>query len=403
MKTKESIAALFDAFIADLESPNPLGEQKIKPGRYIESIDEISLMDLVSSYIIIEPWPHVGLRPSDQAPVIGSENMAWLINRITGCDVYILPAWKTGIKKAEEFAVRSKLSLGTIFEGGQPNVHEEKTFAELFSRKDATSLLIEMMLIGSPFLCICLSHQLAAYAHVALIKQMTQKCLEASSCIDAFAKVAERIRDTAKTIQVRKGGAIVAAGWDHEMFAVGPNEEVSCCDKPLYPYRCQGLEHIDTELIQTHQMIAHLHTSTIDETLRHAHVRVQAFHGNEVSEECMHFVCWAYQQLHRVAMAYRFEVASNDLLHPLLSIPLAVEITSSTRRGDGITTLCEVASTAIYWQRRMAQTTQFHPELDENLMIVSEGWCPSWQQLKQSPAIRLLAKLLRGLISYSSI
>jgi len=131
--------------------------------------------------------------------------------------------------------------------------------------------------------------------------------------------------------------------------------------------------------------------------LQQGKVKVQAFHGNEVAEEAMQFVCWAYQNIHRLIIAYRTDIASDPNLSSLLSAPLGLEITSPTRDNNDEAVLCEVASTAIYWIDRMAQTMQFHPELDVSLKTASEGWAPTWREMKDSEGIRLFVQMLISL------
>ena len=167
--TREIVRALMSSFVKEPKEINPIGERKAFIGTYIENINDVSPVDLSKRFIVVEPYEHVGFRPQDKKGVTASENIAWIIHQITNAETYIIPAWKVGVKDKASFAAAARGSLGTIFEGGDAVVHKPATFTAEFKRSDATRLLIEMMLAGSPFLSICLSHQLTAHAHVKLI------------------------------------------------------------------------------------------------------------------------------------------------------------------------------------------------------------------------------------------
>ena len=178
------------------------------------------------------------------------------------------------------------------------------------------------------------------------------------------------------------------------------NERESHSDKRLYPYRNTPLDHVPKSVTEAHRVVAHEHDAIIDVTLQHENdLRIQTFHGNEVSEESVRFVCWAYQEIQHVLKAYSLEAAAHPTLQGLMGAPLGVEILASTHTEEG-NPLCEVAATGIYWQSgRKAITTQFHPELDHSLSTPSQGWSPGWQELKQSDGVRLLVRMLHACLS----
>ena len=142
-------------------------------------------------------------------------------------------------------------------------------------------------------------------------------------------------------------------------------------------------------------VVAQKYEAIIDTALQYENeLRIQAFHGNEVSEESVRFVCWAYQEIQHVITAYSLDAASIPQIQALMGAPIGVEILASTHTQSG-DPLCEVAATGIYWEGgQTAVTTQFHPELDESLLTTSEGWAPAWEDMKRSDGIRLLARML---------
>jgi GMP synthase-like glutamine amidotransferase len=249
------------------------------------------------------------------------------------------------------------------------------------------------MLRGVPFIGICLSHQLAAQAHVELVRDAVRR-LE-SSQHGAFVEVSRRIAEVGANLQVKKGYGTIAKSWSDETFAVAKNEEVSHSNTRLYPYINIELDHVPTMVSEAHRVVAQKYEAIIDTALQYENeLRIQAFHGNEVSEESVRFVCWAYQQIQHVMTAYSLDAASIPQIHALMGAPIGVEILASTHTQSG-DPLCEVAATGIYWEGgQTAVTTQFHPELDESLLTTSQGWAPAWEDMKRSDGIRLLARML---------
>ena len=387
--------ALFDAFLSDRDSPNPLGRRSPTSGRRVEDLAGVDPVELGNSIVIVEPWDHVGERPSDKTGVIASENIAYVSDQILGAPTLIVPAWRTGVGDPKRFAALASSAMLVAFEGGEPDVHVASSFTDDYPRSAASQTLVELMLRGVPFVGICLSHQLAAQAHIELIKDAV--CRLESSRHPAFVDVSRRIAEVGNNLPVEKGYGTVAKSWADETFAVAKNEEVSHSNTLLYPYVNVELDHVPTMVSEAHRVVAQNYDAIIDVALQYENeLRIQAFHGNEVSEESMRFACWAYQQIHYVLTAYSTDAASTPHIQELMGAPLGVEILASTRMESG-DPLCEVAATGIYWQGgQTAITTQFHPELDESLMTTSQGWAPAWKDMKQSDGIRLLARMLRA-------
>ena len=386
---------LFDAFLSDRDSPNPLGERSPASGTRVDDLASVDPVDLARSIGVVEPWNHVGERPRDNSGVIASENIAYVADQILGVQTLIVPAWRIGVGDPKRFAALASGAMLLAFEGGEPDVHVASSFTDAYSRSAATKTLVELLLRGVPFIGICLSHQLAAQAHVDLVKDAVRR-LEASEH-RAFVEVSRRISEVGENLHVEKGYGTIAKSWADETFAVANNEEVSHSNTRLYPYVNTELDHVPTMVTEAHRVVAQKYEAIIDVALQYENeLRIQAFHGNEVSEESVRFVCWAYQQIQHVLAAYSLDAASIPQVQALMGAPLGVEILASTHKQNG-DPLCEVAATGIYWQAgQTALTTQFHPELDDTLLTTSGGWAPAWKDMKRSDGIRLLARMLRA-------
>ena len=393
----KSSEVLINAFLADRTAPNPLGYRSPTWGRKVEDLCLVDPREIAESVVVIEPWEHVGKRPSDNVGVMASENVAYVVDQILGLPTLIVPAWKHGISDLQRFSALTSLAKLIVLEGGEPDVHVKDTFSEAFPRSDATQLIIELLLKQVPFIGICLSHQLTAQAHVELIRESVRRLEKSKQSV--FVAVSRRIAEMANRLKVEKGYGTVAQSWNDESFAVAKNEEVSHSNTKLYSYKDIDIPHIPNEITEAYRVVAKRFDAIIDVALQYENdLHIQAFHGNEVSEESMRFVCWAYQQINHVITAYSLEAASTLDLQSLMTAPIGVEILASTHTQSG-NPLCEVAATGIYWENgRKALTTQFHPELDESLMTASEGWAPSWEELKNSDGIRLLARMLQSVI-----
>ncbi len=386
---------LFDAFLSDRDSPNPLGERKPASGKRVEDLASVDPAELAQSIVVVEPWDHVGERPSDRSGVIASENIAYVSDQILGAQTLVVPAWRSGVGDPKRFAALASGAMLVAFEGGEPDVHVASSFTDAYPRSDATKTIVELMLRGVPFIGICLSHQLAAQAHVELVQDAVHRL--GASEHRAFVDVSRRISEVGDNLRVEKAYGTVAKSWADETFAVANNEEVSHSNARLYPYLNTELDHVPTMVTEAHRVVGQEYEAIIDVALQYENeLRVQAFHGNEVSEESMRFVCWAYQQLQHVMTAYSIDAVSIPLVRALMGAPLGVEILASTQMENG-DRLCEVAATGVFWRDgRTAITTQFHPELDDSLLTTSQGWAPAWKDMKRSDGIRLLARMLRA-------
>ena len=384
---------LFEAFLADRHSPNPIGSRPPSAGQMIDDLAEVDPLELSQSVVVVEPWEHVGRPPSSNSGVVASENIAYITDQILGAKTLIVPAWRNGVGDPRRFASLARSAMFVVFEGGEPDVHEPSSFTEAYPRSAASQTLVELMLKEVPFVAICLSHQLAAQAHVELIREAS--LWMADSGVPAFSEAADRIRRFGDGLRVEKDYGTVATSWKDDTFAVARNEQASLSNTRLYPYRHAELEHVPRIIRDTHRVVARENDAIIDVALEHENeIRIQTFHGNEVSEESIQFACWAYREIHHALRAYDVEAAARPDLRRLLGAPSGIEILASTHTEQN-EPLCEVAATGIYWPSgRKALTTQFHPELDASLLTTSQGWAPTWGDMKNSDGIRLLVRML---------
>ncbi|MCH2174092.1 hypothetical protein MK489_25195, partial [Myxococcota bacterium] len=369
---------LLDAFLSDRHSSNPIGSRPPSAGRTVEDLADVDPLEISQSVVVVEPWEHVGQHPSRNSGVIASENIAYITDQILGAETLIVPAWRTGVGDPRRFASLARGALFVVFEGGEPDVHQPNSFTNAYPRHAACRTLVELMLREVPFVAICLSHQLAAQAHVELIRDATDRL--AASEIPAFADTADRIRRMGDNLRVEKDYGTVATSWKDDSFAVARNEQASLANTRLYPYRHTTLDHVPRIISDAHRVVSRENDAIIDVALEHENeISIQTFHGNEVSEESVRFACWAYREIHSTIRAYEVEAAGHPDLRSLLGAPCGVEILASTHTETN-ETLCEVAATGIYSPSgRKAITTQFHPELDASLLTTSQGWAPAWR------------------------
>ncbi len=87
-------------------------------------------------------------------------------------------------------------------------------------------------------------------------------------------------------------GHVIAAGWNHPEFAVGPNETKEVGNRQLIPYQSPDLEDSDIpeDLILAHEVAADAHEGVIDTSTQYEHeLNISMFHSNEVNKEAILF------------------------------------------------------------------------------------------------------------------
>jgi GMP synthase-like glutamine amidotransferase len=364
---------------------------------------------------ILEPWEDVGSNKFDER-VRASKNIAYVLQRIVDTDSVLFPLWETRVPDPEHLASLVSNALAVVFEGGSPSVYDPNSFSPRCPREDLL-LLVEALLLprrphSAPCIFICLAHQLAAEAHVRLVRRAVHDVLFAESlgqdasdeALCMLRLVGARIREVGERLAVVKKGRVVAEGWNSATFGVARNEQPEMAIVPLVAYRTSSATAARTPfgLVHSHAVVAHEHKEKgiIVQALAHeAEVRVAMFHGDEVNEEAILFSNWAYRLLHEAIIPYRNHVAGSRLAW-ILRLPYAVEITCSTALPDGSATLTEVAATCVVYKDyetsrlRRSFTLQFHPELSTDLREIGQRPPPSFAELKSDPGVRLLVRHL---------
>jgi GMP synthase-like glutamine amidotransferase len=427
----ESIHILLGRFLADRDSQNPLVECSLLDdnqtfewgkGQPLEKVidSQAALEKLMlnprlyrNAIAIIEPWEHVGHNPLGE-PVRASVNVAYIAQKLADCDSIVFPFWSSGCFNLEQLIPVISAGVAIVVEGGDSSVRDPASFAGAnCSHEEVVELVEEILLSRSQTsaaaLLICLGHQLAAHAHVSLIKKAVAQVLKTNSLVadpnDRFLsglkRVCRKIQATGESLTVRKGeGHIVAVGWNHPEFAVGPNETKEVGNRQLIPYQSPDLvsSDIPEDLILAHEVAADEHEGVIDTSIQYEHeLNISMFHCDEVNEEAILFANWAYRLLHNALIPCRHIIA-NSPLSWLIKLPDAVEILCSTAEEGKVVTEC--SATCINYRDfetkevRRSFTCQFHPELLSDLRAIGMRQPPSYQELKRDDGARLFARLL---------
>ncbi len=425
----QSIHALLGYFLRDRESPTPFPgrdelvlndcfEWGIAPPleKVIESQRELEfLLGMPEVYrqsvSIIEPWPHVGINPHGEG-VRASKNVAYILQQVADADSILYPVWQSGIQHPERLANVLSAGIATVIQGGNPSAHDASTFDGANASLDDILGLVDQLLLrrsagSAPSIFICLGHQLAAISHVRLIRRAVREALAlqwlpldpGGHALASLQQLCRRIAVVGETLQVIKGGNVIARGWEDPRFAVARNEAIEVGTRRLMPYRRRPeSDHVPSEFHQCHALIADELDGVIDTMITlERELLIEMFHGDEVNEEAALFANWAYKQLHDTIVAIRHAIAVSPLSW-LLRLPYAVEIESQTQVDDR--SLTEVCTTAIYykdWEThtiRRSFTCQFHPELMADIRDIGRRPGPRYTELKDNDGVRLLVRLL---------
>ncbi|MBE9101663.1 hypothetical protein [Vacuolonema iberomarrocanum] len=427
----ESIHILLGRFLADRNSPNPLAECSLLEnnqafawghGQPLEKVidSQAALEKLMlnprlyrNSIAIIEPWEHVGHNPLGE-PVRASVNVAYIAQKIADCDSIVFPMWSSGSFNSDQLIPILSAGVAIVVEGGDSSVRDPASFNGTNCTHQEMVELVEQILLSrsqtsAAALLICLGHQLAAHAHITLLKKAVVQVLSTESLVadangrvlSALQRVCRRIEAVGESLPVKKGdGQVIAVGWNHPEFAVGPNETKEVGNRQLIPYQSPNLEDCDIpeDLILAHEVAADEHEGVIDTSIQYEHeLNISMFHSDEVNEEAILFANWAYQLLHNALVPCRHIIA-NSHLSWLIKLPDALEILcSTTEDGKGVT---ECSATCINYrdfetkQVRRSFTCQFHPELLSDLRAIGVRQPPSYEELKRDDGARLFARLL---------
>jgi hypothetical protein len=427
----ESVHVLLGQFLGDRHSPDPLPDASLLlensqfcwgEGRPLEKVihspSELAVLMqhpalFRNAIAIIEPWEHVGKNPLGEA-VRASLNVAYIAQKIADCDSILFPLWSSGLLDPDVVVPLITSGLAVVVEGGDPSVRNASTFQASNCPLHDLHCLVEKLLISrSPIsalaLFICLGHQLAAQGHINLIKRAVQQVLSLDSLprdrdgkmLRAMKRVCQQIQRVGSSLKITKrSGLVVAEGWDHPEFAVGPNEHQEVGERRLHHYQSPDGDAmgIPQELISAHEITADQYEGIIDTAIEYEReLNITMFHSDEVNEEAILFANWAYRLLHDAMIPHRSVLAGSQLAW-LLKLPDAIEILCSTTIGDEIVTECS-ATCIIYRdfeskQVRRSFTCQFHPELLSDLRVVGVVEPPSYARLKNDDGARLFARLL---------
>ena len=293
-------------------------------------------------------------------------------------------------------------SLAVVFEGGHPTVRDSKTFDETnCSHADLLDLSEELILSrrlrSAPSIFICLGHQLAAQAHIRLIKKATHEILETIDNVlisqpnsrNALKQVCNKIQTLGTKLRIVKDEKVVAKGWNDPEFAVGINEvpEAGHCEIIHYEKSNSHPDPELAELITAQAITAEEYDGVIEESISHEKdLNIVMFHTDEVNEEAILFANWAYRNLYQSLLPARNQLVISELSW-LFNLPSSIEILCSTTAEGRLCT--EVAATCINYrdydtrQTRRSFTCQFHPELRDDLREFKESGIPAFDSLKK--------------------
>ena len=300
-----------------------------------------------------------------------------------------------------------------MFEGGHPTVRDSKAFDDTnCSHADLLDLSEELILSSrlrsAPSIFIRLGHQLAAQAHIRIIKKATREILETIDDVlinqpnsrNALKQVCNNIQTLGAKQRIVKDEKVVAKGWDDPEFALGINEvpEAGHCEIIHYEKSNYHPDPELAELITAQAITAEECDGVIEESISHEKdLNIVMFHTDEVSEEAILFTNWAYRNLYQSLLPARNQLVISELSW-LFNLPSSIEILCSTTAEGKLCT--EVAATCINYrdydtrQTRRSFTCQFHPELRDDLREFKESGIPAFDSLKKDDGIRLLVRIL---------
>ena len=363
-----------------------------------------------NSICIIEPAKHVGTNPKGK-DVKASINIAYLSQYIADCDSILIPLWETGSLDKEPLMDLIKNSVMCFVEGGYPTLKDSKSFNDTnINLEDLQDVAEEIIITrdsnSAPAIFICLGHQLAAQAHIEIIKRATNQILrflrnpkENNYYLKNLKKKCKEIISVGESLCVYKNEKIVAKGWNHDCFAVALNLKPEVGKVELEKYSHSGLHPSDefSKLLLNHEL-SHEHELGIVEKFitYEKNLHIEMFHSDVVNQEAILFANWAYGELHKAIYPIRKMVLMSDLSW-LLNLPTSVEIVCSTSVNGEVCT--EVAATCINYldyqtqKIRKSFTFQFHPELLEDLSIFYKNM-PDFKNLKDDDGVRLLTRVM---------
>ena len=298
-----------------------------------------------------------------------------------------------------------------FIEGGYPTLKDCKSFDDTSIKLEDLQEVAEEIILSrdsnsSPAIFICLGHQLAAQAHIEIIKRATDDALsflinskESNYYLDNLRKKCEEIILVGESLCVYKNEKIVAKGWNHSSFAVALNLKPEVGKVVLEKYSHSGLHPSDdfSNLLMCHELSHEHELGVVEKFITYEkNLHIEMFHSDVVNQEAILFANWAFGELHKAVYPIRKKILMSDLSW-ILNLPTSVEIVCSTSINGDVCT--EVAATCINYldyqtqKIRKSFTFQFHPELLEDLSIFYNNM-PDFKTLKDDDGIRLLSRVM---------
>ena len=362
---------------------------------------------------ILEPAEHVG-QNSIREDVRASSNIAHLSRLIADCDSVLFPLWETGRLDQEMLGHVLGTSRAVFVEGGYPTAKDASSFdhqkiglSEL--HEVVESLLLSRSHKSAPHIYICIGHQLVAQSHVNLIKKAVvdiRKKLPSVLDVESYqyqliAELCDEIETVGVDLKIVKDGRQVATGWNDPLFAVALNEqpEVGHCELQHYSHSGDHPSSDFKRLLLKHDETSDRYNGIVEESISYEkNLNIVMFHSDEVNEEAILFVNWAYSRLHETLLSARRMLVLSELSW-LLDLPSSVEILCSTS-SDG-KKCTEVAATCISYvddetrEVRRSFSFQFHPELLDDLREFHIAGEPDYSKLKADDGVRMLMRVLQ--------
>lgn len=362
---------------------------------------------------ILEPAEHVG-QNSIREDVRASSNIAHLCRLIADCDSVLFPLWQTGRLDQEMLEHVLGTSLAVFVEGGHPTAKDATSFDCQKIGLSGLHEVVESLILSrshksAPHIYICIGHQLVAQSHVNLIKKAVVDARQKlSNVLDVesyqyqlMMELCDEIESVGAGLKVVKDGQVVATGWNDPHFAVALNEqpEVGHCELQHYSHSGNHPSKDFKRLLIKHDETGDRYDGIVEESISYEkNLNIVMFHSDEVNEEAILFVNWAYSRLHETLLSARREILLSELSW-LLDLPASVEILCSTSSGGK--TCTEVAATCISYvddetrEVRRSFSFQFHPELLDDLREFHVAGEPHYSKLKADDGVRMLMRVLQ--------
>ena len=172
--------------------------------------------------MIVEPWASVG-RNAHGERVRASKNIAYILQQVADADTVLYPLWESGFEDPEKLASVLSAGIAVVFQGGDPSVYHAASFdGAKTNLQDLLGLTEQLLLTRSagsaPSTFICLAHQLAAAAHILLIKRAVREVFNTDSlaldpkryAIKALQRACHRIFEIGESLPIVKNGAMIA-------------------------------------------------------------------------------------------------------------------------------------------------------------------------------------------------